>query len=255
MSFVVTIDGPSAAGKSTAAREAAARLGFLYVDTGAMYRALALKLRLQGGSPDEPPEVERLLAQTRLDLSGSPDQAHVWLDGEDVSGQIRSPEVSELASRIAALSVVRRRMVRIQRELRDRGPLVAEGRDLGTVVYPDAEVKIYLDADPETRARRRAKELAERGVPAALEQVQGEIERRDRRDRTRADSPLRPAEGAIVIESSGRDAEAVIREVLRVVRAHPACPGASAGAPRQAPDRPGGPGSAGGAAGSGGRGD
>lgn len=244
MSFVVTIDGPSAAGKSTVARAAAARLGFLYVDTGALYRALALKLRATGGSPEEPGDVERVLSGTRLDLSGEPDRPHVWLDGEDVSGQIRSPEVSELSSRLAALTPVRRWLVGIQRALRERGPLVAEGRDLGTVVFPDAEVKVYLDADAPTRARRRALELEARGLAVPLEQVLASIERRDQRDRTRADSPLRPAAGAIVIESSGRDAEAVTAEVLRVVRAHPACPGAGAGG--------GAPGAAGGRGGPGG---
>ena len=115
MSFVVTIDGPSAAGKSTVAREVAQRLGLLYVDTGALYRALALKLQRQGGSPDHLAEVERMLEGTRLDLSGAPDQPHVWLDGEDVSGQIRTPEVSELSSRLAAIPAVRRRLVQFQR--------------------------------------------------------------------------------------------------------------------------------------------
>ncbi len=224
MTFVVTIDGPSAAGKSTVAREVARRLGVLYVDTGALYRALALKLQRQGGSPDRPGEVDDLLEGTVLDLSGSPDEPHVWLDGEDVSGEIRTPEVSELSSRLAALPVVRRRLVRFQRSLRERGPLVGEGRDLGTVVFPDAEVKIYLDADTLTRARRRAAELAQRGLPVPLDQVAAETERRDQRDRTRADSPLRPAPGAITIESGGKDVETVIGEVLSVVQAAPGCP-------------------------------
>jgi CMP/dCMP kinase len=224
MSFVVTIDGPSAAGKSTVAREVAGRLGLLYVDTGALYRALALKLQRQSGSPERPADVERLLEGTLLDLSGSPERPHVWLDGEDVSGEIRTPEVSELSSRLAALPVVRGRLVRFQRALRERGPLMGEGRDLGTVVFPDAEVKIYLDADVLTRARRRANELARRGLPVPLERVLAEMERRDGRDRTRADSPLRPAAGAIVIESSGKDVDTVILEVLRAVQAAPGCP-------------------------------
>lgn len=244
MSFVVTIDGPSAAGKSTVAREVATRLGFLYVDTGALYRALALKLRRLGAAPDDPAAVAGMLAGTALDLSGSPAEPHVWLDGEDVGGQIRTPEVSELSSRVAALPAVRRWLVRIQRSLRERGPVVGEGRDLGTVVFPDAEVKIYLDADPATRARRRARELEERGLPVPFERVLEEMERRDRRDRTRADSPLRAAEGAVVIESSGLDAAQVVEEVLRVVRAHPGwrlaagAPGPGGGGPGSAPGRP-----------------
>jgi len=234
MRFVVTIDGPSAAGKSTVAREVAARLRFLYVDTGALYRALALKLQRLGGSPEDPVQVERMLTTARLDLSGSVERPRVWLDGEDVSEEIRTPEVSELSSRLAAQPVVRRRLVELQRSLREQGPLVAEGRDLGTVVFPDADVKVYLDADPATRALRRAAELEGRGVRVSLGQVLSEIRRRDERDRTRADSPLRPAEGAIVIESSGKDVPAVVAEVLDAVLGHPACP--------RGPDEEGSPG-------------
>ena len=226
MSFVVTVDGPSAAGKSTAARAVASRLGFLYVDTGALYRAVALKMQWSGASADDPAAVERCLADTALDLSGSPEEPHVWLDGADVSGEIRTPAVSEMSSRIAALPAVRRRLVEIQRGLRARGPLVAEGRDLGTVVFPDAEVKIYLDADLATRARRRARELEQRGIPIPLEQVRDELERRDHRDRSRADSPLRPAAGAVVVDCSALDVDGVVGEVLRVVRAPHAWPGA-----------------------------
>ena len=238
MSFVVTIDGPSAAGKSTAARRLAGRLGFLYVDTGALYRALALKLQWCGLPPDDEEGVGRCLADTRLDLSGSPEHAHVWLDGADVSGEIRTPAVSELASRLAARPSVRRRLVEIQRGLRERGPLVAEGRDLGTVVFPDAEVKIFLDAHPATRARRRAKELEARGIPVPLEQVQEEVERRDARDRGRADSPLMPAAGAVVVDASGMDVDGVVEAMLRVVRDHPAWPGERA-APSAVPPEAG----------------
>ena len=229
MSFVVTIDGPSAAGKSTTARAVAARLGFLYVDTGALYRALALKLQWQGGTPDDTASVERLLAGTRLELSGSPGHPHVWLDGEDVSDRIRTPEVSESSSQLAALPVVRRWLVGAQRGLRERGPLVAEGRDLGTVVFPDAEVKLYLDADAPTRALRRARELAQRGLAVPVEQVLEEIQRRDERDSTRADSPLRPPEDGVVIQGAGKEVGEVVEEVLRVVRAHPSCPEPPAG--------------------------
>jgi cytidylate kinase len=225
MSFVVTIDGPSAAGKSTTARGVAARLGFLYVDTGALYRALALRLQSSGGSPDDARAVDTSLAGARLDLSGSAEDPHVWLDGRDVSEAIRSPEIGELASRLAALPAVRRRLVEIQRALRERGPLVAEGRDLGTVVFPDAEVKIFLDADLETRAQRRARELEARRFAGTIDEVREEIARRDARDRGRADSPLKPAEGARVVDGSARDVEGVVEEVLRVVRSHPGCPG------------------------------
>jgi len=229
VSFVVTIDGPAAAGKSTTARALAGRLGFLYIDTGALYRALALKVVREGLSPDDAAGVSALLEGTTLDLSGTPEEAHVFLDGVDVSREIRTPEVSEVSSRLAARGDVRRRLVEFQRGLRDRGPLVGEGRDLGTVVFPDADVKIFLDADLETRARRRARELQGRGIAASLEQVRGDLERRDGRDRGRAESPLRAADDAIHVDTSGMEVEDQVEAVLAVVRAHPGFPGAGAG--------------------------
>jgi len=224
VSFVVTIDGPAGAGKSTTARAIASRLGFLYVDTGALYRALALKVEECGVSPDDPAGVEACIEGAKVDLSGSPDHVHVWLDGRDVSREIRTPAVSELSSRLAAMPEVRARLVETQRALAARGPLVAEGRDLGTVVFPEAEVKIYLDASVEERARRRARDLQERGIASPLEQVREEIERRDRRDRDRAQSPLKPSPDAKVIDTTGMDLEPQVEAVLSVVTAHPACP-------------------------------
>lgn len=229
MSFVVTIDGPSGAGKSTTARAVAARLGFLYVDTGALYRAIALKVQRGGVSPDDLAAVERCARETQVALSGSPDAAHVWLDGTDVADAIRTPEVSELASRLAAQTPVRRRLVEIQRVLAERGPLVAEGRDLGTVVYPEAAVKIYLDADIDARAHRRAQELDQRGIPVALEDVRAELARRDERDRGRADSPLVIPQGALVVNTSVLSVEQQIEEVLRAVLAHADFPAGTPG--------------------------
>lgn len=224
MSFVITIDGPAAAGKSTTARAVAARLGFLYVDTGALYRAIAFKVLDRGIPIDDPEALAKCLRETRLDLSGSPDHAHVTLDEEDVSDRIRTPAISEMSSRLAALPEVRRQLVRQQRALRDRGPLVGEGRDLGTVVFPDAEVKIYLDADLRTRAERRRRELLARGIPMTIEDVTLELERRDARDRGRADSPLQSAPGAVVIDTSGMEIERQVEAVLEVTRRHPLCP-------------------------------
>ena len=231
MSFVVTIDGPAAAGKSTTARTVAHELGFLYVDTGALYRAIALKTWREGVRPDDDEALERCLAGTRLSLAGDAERPEVWLDGEEVSNEIRTPAVSELSSRLAARPVVRRRLVGIQRELRERGPLVGEGRDLGTVVFPDAEVKVYLDADLDTRARRRHDELTRGGIAVALEEVRVELERRDARDRTRDDSPLKVAEGAVVVDTSGLDVPGQVERVLQVVRRHPAFPGVRGGSP------------------------
>jgi cytidylate kinase len=231
MSFVVTIDGPAAAGKSTTARLVARELGFLYVDTGALYRAIALKTWREGVRPEDDDALERALAATRLSLAGSAERPEVWLDGEEVSNEIRTPAVSELSSRLAARPVVRRRLVGIQRELRERGPLVGEGRDLGTVVFPDAEVKVFLDADLDTRARRRHDELTRGGIAAALDEVRDELARRDERDRTRGESPLKVAEGAVVVDTSGLDVPGQVERVLQVVRHHPAFPGVRGGSP------------------------
>ena len=228
MSFVVTIDGPAGAGKSTTARAVARALGFIYVDTGALYRALALKILNEGVLPEDDVALESSLRPARLALSGSPDRPVVWLDGADVSEEIRSPAVSEMSSRLAARPLVRRQLVDVQRSLRARGPLVAEGRDLGTVVFPDAQVKVYLDADPETRARRRHDELLRRGLPVRLEDVADDLRRRDERDRSRTDSPLLPAPDAQVLDTSRMTAEDQVAEVLRRVRLHPECPGPAA---------------------------
>lgn len=225
MSFVVTIDGPAAAGKSTTARAVAAQLGFTYIDTGALYRALALKALEEGASPDDPEALENALEGTELELSGSAEHPAIRMDGRDVSAAIRTPEVSEMASRLAAQKGVRERLIDIQRGLRERGPLVGEGRDLGTVVFPEADVKVYLDADVEARARRRYRELQERGIPVPLEDVRAEIERRDARDRERPDSPLRVPPDARVIDTTRMDVEDQVSAVLRLVQAHPACPG------------------------------
>jgi cytidylate kinase len=230
MSFVVTIDGPAAAGKSTTARAAAGRLGFLYVDTGALYRAIALKVQQGGVPPDDREAVERVARETHVALSGSPEVPRVWLDGAEVSDEIRTPAVSELSSRLAAQPGVRRRLIEIQRALRDRGPLVGEGRDLGTVVFPDADVKIFLDANLETRARRRFRERERLGLPMTLDDVREELERRDERDRGRAESPLLVPPDAHVLDTSGMGIEEQVEAVMRLVRSHPAFPGQGAAA-------------------------
>lgn len=224
MSFVVTIDGPSAAGKSTTARAVAERLGFLYLDTGAFYRALALKALREGVRADDAESLARLARATRIEFTGSPSAAHVFLDGEDVTAATRDDISLTSGLRIAAVPEVRRQLVLWQRALRDRGPLVGEGRDLGTVVFPDAEVKVFLDADLGTRAQRRCRELHSRGIAVTLEAVREDLERRDARDRTRADSPLRAAEGARVLDTSGMELEEQVQAVLDLVTARPDCP-------------------------------
>ena len=223
MSFVVTIDGPAAAGKSTTARAIAQRLGWRYLDTGAFYRALALKM-LRTGGVDDDASATRLATSTHIAFSGDPDHAHIHLDGEDVTGAIRTPEVSEAASYVAAFPGVRQLLVLWQRSLREHEPLVGEGRDLGTVVFPDAEVKLFLDADLKTRAERRHAELRSRGVDRPMDAVREDLRVRDDRDRTRPDSPLRAAPGAVILDTSGMDIERQVEAALAVVRAHPACP-------------------------------
>jgi cytidylate kinase len=153
----------------------------------------------------------------------------VFLDGEDVSERIRTPEVSEAASRVAAVPGLRRLLVRWQRAMADSGPLVGEGRDLGTVVFPEADVKLFLDADLETRARRRCRELQSRGIAVSLDAVREDLARRDERDRTREDSPLKPAAGATVVDTSGMTLEQQVDAALTVVRQHPRCPQPAAG--------------------------
>ena len=223
MSFVVTIDGPAAAGKSTTARAIAQRLGWRYLDTGAFYRALGLKA-LRRGRELSDAEAGAFARATSIEFSGDPDRPHLVMDGEDVTDAIRSPAASDAASRVAALPAVRRQLVEWQRALGAREPLVGEGRDLGTVVFPDAEVKLYLDADLDTRAERRLRELRLQGVDAALDDVRQEMRVRDERDRSRADSPLVAAPDATHLDTSGMDLERQVEAALAIVRAHPAFP-------------------------------
>jgi len=224
VSFVIVIDGPSGAGKSSTSRAVARRLGVLFLDTGALYRALALRVLSAGVPPADEDAVVRCAREARIDLTGSPDETHVLLDGVDISLEIRTPELSEMASRLATLSGVRRQLDELQREFERRGPLVAEGRDLGTVVFPHAQVKVYLDAELEARAERRARELQGRGLGVSRDAVREDLRRRDERDRTRTDSPLARAADAHVVDTTRLSPEAQVDAVLELVRAHPECP-------------------------------
>jgi cytidylate kinase len=199
---VVAIDGPAGAGKSTVARAVAGELGFTYLDTGAMYRAVALAASQQGV---DPADVARAL---KIEAEGE----RIVVDGRDVTEDIRTPAISEAASRAAADPEVRRAVVEMQRRLLETGDWVAEGRDIGTVVAPDAEVKVFLTADPEERARRRAAEL---GLDPA--RVLAEQTIRDERDRTREHSPLQPARGAVVVDTTRMTLTEVVRHVARLV--------------------------------------
>ena len=214
--IIVAIDGPAGAGKSTIARSVAERLGFLYIDTGAMYRAIALWALRTGTALDDMHRLEVLAVTSVLELIGP---GRILLNGEDVSDAIREPAVSEAASKVAVVAGVRRALVEKQQALGETTSVVMEGRDIGTVVFPDAQVKFYLDANPRIRADRRALELNERGQEFSLEDLEREIEDRDRRDRARAHSPLRQAEDAVYLDTSTLSPVEVEVEILRVVRA------------------------------------
>jgi cytidylate kinase len=216
--LIVAIDGPSGAGKSTLAKRVARELGFTYLDTGAMYRALALKILRQGLNVEDSAKLAELVESTEIDLLESGGNLKVLLDGVDVSGLIRTPEVSQMASKASAFPVVRKRMLNLQRRLGKKGSVVAEGRDIGTVIFPHAEVKIYLDASVEERARRRYEELRKAGREVSFHDTVQEIDERDKRDTERELAPLKQAEDAVVVDSSALDAEQVAETVLRVIQ-------------------------------------
>jgi cytidylate kinase len=216
--LIVAIDGPSGAGKSTLAKRVARELGFTYLDTGAMYRALALKILRQGLNLEDSEKLAELVDATEIDLVESSGTLKVLLDGGNVSALIRTPEVSQMASKSSAFPVVRKRMLNLQRRLGKKGNVVAEGRDIGTVIFPHADVKIYLDASVEERARRRYEELRKAGREVSFEDTVQEMQERDKRDSERELAPLRKAEDAVVIDSSALDAEEVAETVLRVIQ-------------------------------------
>lgn len=216
---VIAIDGPVGAGKSTVARGLAQRLGFRYVDTGAMYRSVAWKAQQAGVDLRDRDAVAAAARSLRIEFRGDQQHQRVIVDGQDVTETIRTPEVSEGASIVSAYPSVREAMVALQRRLGADGGVVMEGRDIGTVVFPDAEVKIYLDASPEERARRRYAELRARGADVDFETLRRTEEERDRRDATRKHSPLRRAADAVVIDTTGKPVDAVVDEILALVRA------------------------------------
>jgi cytidylate kinase len=216
--LIIAIDGPSGAGKSTLAKRLAKELGFIYVDTGAMYRALALKVLREGVDLADDASMARLIGSTTIDLRQVDGALQVLLDGADVAAEIRTPQVSQMASKASALGVVRVRLLELQRDMARRGNIVAEGRDIGTVVFPQAEVKIFLQASAAERARRRFAELQSAGQSVDLTKTLREIEERDQRDSERDLAPLRQADDALMIDSSGVDADQVTARVLAHIR-------------------------------------
>jgi CMP/dCMP kinase len=219
--LIIAIDGPSAAGKSTLAKRLAKDLGFTYLDTGAMYRALALKVLREGIDINNDAGLTKLIDSTEIDLLEKGGKLKVLLDGEDVSEEIRAPEVSQMASKASALKAVRHWLLVLQRAFGRRGNVVAEGRDIGTVVFPDAEVKIYLEASAEERARRRVEELRKTGRQVSLDETLREMGERDKRDSERDLAPLRKASDAIAIDSTALDAETLAQRVMQQIRKQP----------------------------------
>lgn len=216
--MIVAIDGPSGAGKSTLAKRVAKELRFTYLDTGAIYRALALKILRRRVDLNDTAALSAIVQDSDIDLRGRDGQLQVILDGQDVSALIRTPEVSQMASKASAIPLVRYRLLDLQRELGRRGNVVAEGRDIGTVVFPDAQVKIYLDASIEERARRRFHELRAAGREASLAETISEMKERDKRDSERDIAPLRKAEDAFAVDSSGLTVDGVAEKVLQLVK-------------------------------------
>jgi cytidylate kinase len=211
----VTIDGPAGAGKSTVAKLLASRLGYLYLDTGALYRALAWKVQTLGVNPREPQAVEAVLAATTVSMEYDPSRPRVAVDGQDVTDLIRTPAVSRIASEISAYPAVRAWLLPVQRRIGAEGGVVGEGRDLGTQVFPAAAHKFFLDAAVDVRANRRHRELADQC--AALDRTRAELEARDRQDRDREVAPLVAAPDAVVIDSTTLSVEQVVDRMMSVI--------------------------------------
>ncbi|WP_295714009.1 (d)CMP kinase [uncultured Mitsuokella sp.] len=215
--LVVAIDGPAGAGKSTVAQLAAKELGYTYIDTGAMYRAVAWKVLQQGGEVTD----ERILAvvpDIDVDLSYEQGKTTVRVDGQDVTGEIRTPEVSHIVSKVAALGPVREKMVDLQRKMAERGGVLMDGRDIATNVLPNADVKIYLTASIEERAKRRYKELCDKGLSVKLAEIQHDIAARDKADMEREISPLVQADDAVLLDTTGMSIPEVVQKIVGMCR-------------------------------------
>jgi cytidylate kinase len=216
--LTIAIDGPSGAGKSTVARSLARRLGYVYIDTGAMYRSLALRVKGRSISPEDELALKRLALSLRIRFATEGEQTRVFCEGEDITGAIRTPEISRLASSISKQKGVREALVQMQRELGKEGGVVLEGRDIGTVVFPDADVKFYLDAESSERIKRRYDEMIEKGVKVDLEETREELLQRDHNDMYRVHSPLKKAADAVLVDSTHRSVIEVVEEMVRVIK-------------------------------------
>lgn len=215
--LIITIDGPAGVGKSTVAKRLALRLGYRYADTGALYRAVAWKVSMSGIDPSDHHAVAQLLSNTSLILGQDPKAPRISVDGKDVTDEIRTAEISRMASIVSAIPAVREWLIPIQRRMGMGGGVVVEGRDIGTRIFPAADMKFFLEADQTVRATRRHHELASAGETMALDQIRLEIENRDTRDRSRPISPLVPAPDATIIDTTSLGVEQVVDRMMSVV--------------------------------------
>ena len=216
MSYCVAIDGPAGAGKSTIAKEIAKKMQLIYVDTGAMYRAMALFLLRNHVSPEDAAAIERTCEDAEIGICYEKGQQVVYLNGENVNDLLRSEEVGKMASISSQIKSVRRKLVDLQRRLAETTDVIMDGRDIGTCVLPDADVKIYLTASSRVRAQRRFDELQEKGIACNFNEIEKDIIERDRRDMTREESPLKKAEDAIEVDTSDMSIEQVIATIIRI---------------------------------------
>ena len=214
----IAIDGPSGAGKSTISRKAAEIFGFIYVDTGAIYRTIGLASKIRGISLDDKAAVMEMLTKLNIELKyNEAGEQHMYLDGKDVSRDIRLPEVSMLASKVSAIPEVRAFLVDMQRDMAKKYDVIMDGRDIGTVILPDADLKIFLTADINDRAQRRYEELRTKGMLKPFDEVLAEMKQRDEQDTLRAAAPLKAAEDAVMLDTSGNTLEQSIAEVCRLI--------------------------------------
>lgn len=217
--MIITIDGPSGVGKSTVSRSVARILGFIYLDTGAMYRAVALQVQRSAVDINEDKKLESLLNNTEISFrKNKNDDLVLMLNNEDVTDKIRTPAISRLSSDVATKGAVRRKLVQVQREIGKTGNIVAEGRDMGTYVFPEAAFKFYLDATLDERARRRWEQLKQSGNDADLENVKNEIIKRDAQDKERSESPLHPARNAVIIDTTNLSADEAADRIIKEVQ-------------------------------------
>ncbi len=219
MSIAIAIDGPAGAGKSTIAKLAAKELGFIYVDTGALYRTVGLAATLNNVEPKDSPEIEELLNSIKVELTfNDKNEQIVLLNGEDVSSKIRTPEASMMASAISAVPSVRAYLLDLQRNIAKTNNVIMDGRDIGTVVLPDAKIKIFLTADPEARAKRRYDELIEKGMDVKYEDILADVIQRDYNDSHREIAPLKPAEDSITVNTTDYNLEQSVELLIKIMK-------------------------------------